>query len=63
MEDAEFCLKHSLHMEEEGSSNAKGVKRGPLPAHKWKNGLRGSSDIHRAMLRIQKEALQVIEGR
>jgi hypothetical protein len=45
------------HMEE-GSSI-----RAPLPTQKWKNGLRGSSDVHHAMLRINKEALLVIEGR
>jgi hypothetical protein len=62
MEEAEFSLRHSLHMEEV-SSNANGVRRGPLPTYKWKNGLRGSSDIHHAMLRIKMEALRVIEGR
>jgi hypothetical protein len=45
---------------EEGSSNADGIERGPLPASKWKNGLRGSSDIHHALLRINKEARRVI---
>lgn len=60
-EEREFSLRHRRHMEEE-SSNTKGVKRGPLPAYKWKNGLRGSSDIHHAMLRINTEALQVIKG-
>ena len=48
---------------EEGSNNANGVKRGPLPTRKWNNGLRGSNDIHAAWLRINKEALLMIEGR
>ena len=48
---------------EEVSNNADGLKRGPLPTHKWNNGLRGSSDVHHALLRINKEALLVIEGR
>lgn len=43
--------------------NANGVIPEPLPTHKWKSGLRGSSDVHHAMLRINKEALLVIEGR
>jgi hypothetical protein len=50
------------HMEE-GSGNANGAIRAPLPTYKWKNGLRGSSDVHHAQQRINKEALLVIEGR
>jgi hypothetical protein len=61
-EETKFTLMHDRHMEE-GSGNANGVIRAPLPTHKWKNGLRGSSDVHHALLRINKEALLVIEGR
>jgi hypothetical protein len=59
--EMDFSVRCRRHMEEE-SNNANGVRRGPLPTHKWKNGLRGSSDVHRALLRINKEALLVIEG-
>jgi hypothetical protein len=59
--ETEFSVRSSRHMEEE-SNNANGVRRGPLPTHKWKNSLRGSSDVHQASLRINKEALLVIEG-
>lgn len=60
-EEANFSLRRRRNMEE-GSDNANGVKRGPLPTHKWHNGLRGSSDVHCAWLRINKEALLVIES-
>jgi hypothetical protein len=59
--ETEFSVRSSRHMEEE-SNNANGIRRGPLPTHKWKNSLRGSSDVHQASLRINKEALLVIEG-
>ncbi|KAF8812973.1 hypothetical protein BYT27DRAFT_7251316 [Phlegmacium glaucopus] len=55
VEETKFLVQHRRQMEE-GSSNADGIERGPLPASKWKNGLRGSSDIHHALLRINKEA-------
>jgi hypothetical protein len=47
---------------EEKPNNADGLTREPLPTHKWQNSLRGSSDVHHASLRINKEALLVIEG-
>ena len=46
---------------EEEPNNADGVRL-PLPTHKWNNSLRGSSDVHHALLRINKEAFLVIEG-
>ena len=58
--ETDFSVRCRRHMEE--SNNAIGLRRGPLPTHKWKNGSRGSSDVHRAMLRINKEALLVIES-
>lgn len=48
---------------EEVPGNDNGITRGPLGSHKWKNGLRGSSDVHLALLRINKEALLVIRDR
>jgi hypothetical protein len=46
---------------EEEPNNADGVRM-PLATHRWNNSLRGSSDVHHALLRINKEALLVIEG-
>ncbi|KAF8805256.1 hypothetical protein BYT27DRAFT_7297597 [Phlegmacium glaucopus] len=59
VEETKFLVWHRRQMEE-GSSNADGIERGPLPASKWKNSLRGSSDIHHALLCINKEARRVI---
>jgi hypothetical protein len=59
--EKEFSVRLKRHMEEE-SNNAGGLRRGPLPTNKWQNNLRGSSDVHQAMLRINKEARRVIEG-
>jgi hypothetical protein len=59
--ETEFSVRHSRHAEGE-SINANGLRRGPLPTHKWQNGLRGASDVHHALLHINKEALFVIEG-
>ena len=58
----DFSIKRNRHMEEK-SDNADRLKRGPLPTHKWHSNLRGSSEVHQALLRINKEALLVIEGR
>jgi hypothetical protein len=65
MEDTEFLLRehHNTHQLEgpENLDTAKKIKRGPLPVYKWNNSLRGSSDVHKALLRINKEARVVIE--
>lgn len=58
--EKEFSLRHSRNEGDE-SNNADGPSRGPLPTNKWQNSLRGSSDVHHAMLRIKMEALLVIE--
>ncbi|KAF8808095.1 hypothetical protein BYT27DRAFT_7211688 [Phlegmacium glaucopus] len=61
VEEREFSVRHSRHTGA-GSNNASGLRQGPLPAHKWKNSLRGSSDVHLALSHINKQALLVIEG-
>ena len=58
--ETEFSVRRN-RLEKE-PNNADGIRRMPLPTHKWKNSLRGSSDVHHALLRINKEALTVIEG-
>lgn len=60
--DREFSVRLKRNMEVE-SNDANGLRRGPLPTNKWNNSLRGTSDVHHALLRINKEALLVIEGR
>lgn len=47
---------------EEESNNTDGLKQGPLLTHKWQNSLRGSIEVHHALLHINKEAFLVIEG-
>ena len=59
-EEMKFSVR-SRHIEE-GTNNPNGLTRGPLPTRKWNNSLRGSGDVHRAWLQINREALQVIEG-
>jgi len=60
--EKEFSVKRNRHMEDK-SNNTVGLERGPLPTRKWHSNLRGSSEVHQALLRINKEALLVIEGR
>jgi hypothetical protein len=45
---------------ESAMNSDRAIQRPPLPFHKWKNGLRGSGDIYRALIRLNKEALRVI---
>ena len=59
--EKDFSVRCRRHMEEE-PNNSDVLRRGPLPTHKWQNSLRGSGDVHHAMLRINKEARLVIEG-
>jgi hypothetical protein len=47
----------------EESTSPEGMTRGPQLAQQWKNSLRGSSDVHQAMIWINSQARAVIENR
>lgn len=53
--DAHFLLNERTDIAKEG------LKRTPLSSSKWHNALRGSSEIHRAILRLNEEAIKFIQ--
>jgi hypothetical protein len=61
-EEAEFLVRERRNKTAE-SKSPEGMTRGPQLAQHWKNSLRGSSDIHQAMIRINSQARAVIENR
>jgi hypothetical protein len=60
-EEADFLVRE--HRNKATESSLEGVTRGPQLAQQWKNSLRGSSDIHQAMIRINSQARAVIDNR
>jgi hypothetical protein len=62
-EETEFLVRKRRNAVAELDSNSKEIEQRPQRTTQWKHGLRGSSDIHRALLRINSKARAVIENR
>ncbi len=60
-EEADFLVRE--HRNTAAESSPDGVTRGPQLAQQWKNSLRGSSEIHQSMIRMNSQARAVIENR
>lgn len=53
--DARFLLNERTDIAKEG------LKRTPLSSSRWGNALRGSSEVHKAILRLNEEATKFIQ--
>ena len=62
-EETKFLVRKHRNAVVELDSNSKEIERRPQRTTQWKHGSRGSSDIHRALLRINSEARAVIKNR
>jgi hypothetical protein len=62
-EEVDFLARKRRNTAVEPDRNAKGIKQRPQRITQWKDGLRGSSDVHRAFSRINCEARAVISNR
>lgn len=61
-QEEEFLLRKRRNAAVKLDSSGKETERRPQRTTQWKDGLRGSSDIHRALSRINKDALAVIDN-